>query len=94
MNFRTKQRQEYTVEGQPHIKSIDKDGKVIDEGIAKDKDGKEAYASKTFVAEATTQKIELVFNVDTRELQGKSLVAFEKLLPNVAVKPLALAMGI
>lgn len=72
--------QEYTVEGQPHIKSIDKDGKVIDEGIAKDKDGKEAYASKTFVAEATTQKIELVFNVDTRELQGKSLVAFEKLL--------------
>ena len=73
---------EYTVDGKLHIKELGKDGKAIDKGIAKDKDGKESYAKTTFVAEKTTEMVKLTFTVDGRELAGKSLVAFENLYRN------------
>ena len=73
---------EYTVDGKLHIKELGKDGKAIDKGIAKDKDGKESYAKTTFVAEKTTEMVKLTFTVDGRELAGQSLVAFENLYRN------------
>ncbi len=70
---------EYTVSGYAHIKTYDKDGKAKDEGIAKDKDGKDSYAETTFKATDTKMQVELLFNVDARKLHGRDLVMFEEL---------------
>lgn len=70
---------EYTVSGFAHIKTYDKDGKAKDEGIAKDKDGKDSYAETTFKATDTKMQVELLFNVDARKLHGRDLVMFEEL---------------
>ena len=70
---------EYTVSGFAHIKTYDKDGKAKDEGIAKDKDGKDSYAETTFKATDTKMQVELLFNVDARKLHGCDLVMFEEL---------------
>ena len=70
---------EYTVSGYAHIKTYDKDGKAKDEGIAKDKDGKDSYAETTFKATDTKMQVELLFNVDARKLHGHDLVMFEEL---------------
>lgn len=69
----------YTVEGTLHLQKTDKDGKVTDGGVVKDKEGKEVTASASFTPEkangSTVVKFE--FEVAAGTLDGATLVAFE-----------------
>lgn len=71
----------YTVSGTLHKRSVGEDGKMVDDGVLKDKDGKEVTAS----AEVTPDKpdgkvnVQFIFDIDADGLNGKTVVAFEDL---------------
>ena len=71
----------YTVSGTLHKRSVGEDGKMVDDGVLKDVNGKEVTAS----AEVTPDKpdgkvnVQFIFDIDADELNGKTVVAFEDL---------------
>lgn len=71
----------YTVSGTLHKRSVGEDGKMVDEGVLKDANGKEVTAS----AEVTPDKpdgkvnVQFIFDINADELNGKTVVAFEDL---------------
>lgn len=71
----------YTVSGTLHKRSVGEDGKMVDEGVLKDVNGKEVTAS----AEVTPDKpdgkvnVQFIFDINADELNGKTVVAFEDL---------------
>lgn len=71
---------QYTMTATIHVKSVDGDGKVVDAGELKDKDGNTITKSVTFTPSAPNGTIDVVFDgLDLRDYVGKSVVAFEKL---------------
>lgn len=71
--------QAYTVEGKLHIQKVDKDGKITDGGVVKDKDGKEVTSTASFTPEKSdgTVDVKFEFEVAAGTLDGTTLVAFE-----------------
>lgn len=69
----------YKLSGNLHIQNVDAEGKIIDGGILKDKDGKDVVAEKEFTADKSDMTVELEFTFDASELAGKTVVAFETL---------------
>lgn len=71
----------YTVSGTLHKRSVGEDGKMVDDGVLKDVNGKEVTAS----AEVTPDKpdgkvnVQFIFDINADELNGKTVVAFEDL---------------
>lgn len=77
----------YTVSGTLHKRSVGEDGKMVDDGVLKDVNGKEVTAS----AEVTPDKpdgkvnVQFIFDINADELNGKTVVAFEDLRHEGAV---------
>lgn len=71
--------QPYTVEGKLHMQKVGEDGKIVDGGVVKDKDGKEVTAKALFTPEKSdgTVDVKFEFNVVAGTLDGATLVAFE-----------------
>ena len=70
---------EYTVEGVLHVRSVSEDGSIADAGALKDKDGNEVKASATFMPETADGEVEVEFEFDAADLDGKSVTVFETL---------------
>lgn len=71
----------YTVSGTLHKRSVGEDGKMVDDGVLKDKNGKEVTASAEVTPEKPDGKVnvQFIFDIDADELNGKTVVAFEDL---------------
>lgn len=71
----------YTVSGTLHKRSVGSDGKMVDDGVLKDKNGKEVTASAEVTPEKPDGKVnvQFIFDIDADELNGKTVVAFEDL---------------
>lgn len=69
----------YVVTGTLHVKSLDEDGDAVDEGAMLDSEGNPLTATASFVADSESAEVELSFTVDTRDVAGKDVVAFEEL---------------
>lgn len=70
---------EYTVEGVLHVRSVSEDGSIADAGALKDKDGNEVKASAAFTPETADGEVEVEFEFDAADLDGKSVTVFETL---------------
>ena len=70
---------EYTVEGVLHVRSVSEDGSIADAGALKDKDGNEVKASAAFMPETADGEVEVEFEFDAADLDGKSVTVFETL---------------
>lgn len=71
---------EYTMTATLHVKTVDKDGKVTDEGELKDKDGNVVTKQVTFTPKEANGTVDVLFeNIDLSGYAGKTLVAFEQL---------------
>lgn len=71
---------EYTMTATLHVKSVDKDGKVTDEGELKDKDGNTVTKQVTFTPKEANGTVDVLFeDIDLSGYAGKTLVAFEQL---------------
>lgn len=74
---------EYTMTATLHVKSVDKDGKVTDEGELKDKDGNTVTKQVTFMPKESNGTVDVLFeDIDLSGYAGKTLVAFEQLNRN------------
>ena len=71
----------YTVSGTLHKRSVGEDGKMVDDGVLKDKNCKEVNASAEVTPEKPDGKVnvQFIFDIDADELNGKTVVAFEDL---------------
>jgi len=80
-------RENFTLKDTVKIKGVDKGTKYTVKGILMDKetqmplliDGKEVTAEKTFTAGNKNETVEMDFNFNAKELQGKEVVVFEAL---------------
>lgn len=71
---------EYTMTATLHVKTVDKDGKVTDEGELKDKDGNVVTKQVTFTPKEANGTVDVLFeDIDLSGYAGKTLVAFEQL---------------
>ena len=73
------QGKEYTVEGVLHVQKTDENGKVTDNGVLKDKNGKEVTGKVKFTAEKSSGTVKVVFEFEAPDLEGNAVVAFETL---------------
>lgn len=74
---------EYTMTATLHVKTVDKDGKVTDEGELKDKDGNTVTKQVMFTPKESNGTVDVLFeDIDLSGYAGKTLVAFEQLNRN------------
>ncbi len=74
---------EYTMTATLHVKTVDKDGKVTDEGELKDKNGNTVTKQVTFTPKESNGTVDVLFeDIDLSGYAGKTLVAFEQLNRN------------
>lgn len=70
---------EYTLEGVLHVQKTDANGKVTDNGVLKDKNGKEVTGKAKFTAEKSSGTVKVSFEFEAKDLEGNAVVAFETL---------------
>lgn len=70
---------EYTMIGEFHVKSLHGKGKAIDEGILADSKNKPIRAAVTFTPKTPNGSVTIDFEIPTKGLGNRTIVAFENL---------------
>lgn len=70
---------EYVMTGTLHYQNRNADGSVYDGGTVKGANGNDIVGTVTFTPETANGSVEMVFNIETNGLNGKTVVAFEAL---------------